>query len=53
MTDHGFGALMCKKCAQSRGWRGDTIGGGGGWWVGEPRPGIIYLFVLFVSQDFT
>ena len=38
-TDDGFGALMCKKCAQShRGWvGGDTIGG-----VGEPRTGIIY-----------
>ena len=35
VTDDGFGALMCQKCAQSQirlgEWGGgDTIGGGGG-----------------------
>ena len=35
MTDDGFGALMCQKCAQSQirleeCGGGDTIGGGGG-----------------------
>ena len=53
VTDDGFGARMCKKCAQSHrfglgsGWvgrgGGDTIGEGGG--GGEPRTGIIYIYI--------
>ena len=45
VTDDGFGARMCKKCAQSHrfglgsGGGGIPLGGGG---VGEPRTGIIY-----------
>ena len=39
MTDDGFGALMCKKCAQSRR-LGLGLGG-----VGEPRTGIIGSFM--------
>ena len=32
VTDDGFGALMCKKCAQShRFGLGSGLGGGGGW----------------------
>ena len=52
VTDDGFGARMCKKCAQSHrfgllGWVGGGGGiplGGGG--VGEPRTGIIYQAVF-------
>ena len=48
MTDDGFGALMCQKCAQSQirlgEWGGGGGGGGGG--VGEPRTGIIYTYIF-------
>ena len=57
VTDDGFGARMCKKCAQSHrfglgsGWGGVPLGGGG---VGEPRTGIIYIYMyiyIYISQN--
>ena len=45
VTGNGFGALMCKQCAQSRGWGGIPLGEG----VGEPRTGIILYIYIYIS----
>ena len=54
MTDDGFGALMCQKCAQSQirlgEWGGGDTIGGGGW---GRRPGShIYIYILYENMEF-
>ena len=56
VTDDGFGARMCKKCAQSHRFGLGSGLGGGGVAVGEPRTGIIYGasglgFINFACYD--
>ena len=57
VTDDGFGALMCQKCAQSQaGGGGDTIGGGGGSANREPGSFLhvcIYTHILVYVYIYT